>query len=68
MKRDKSGLNHIWHFQYLATEKLKNGERTAFSKVMKDIFVFLENETKDLKSDNNLARRIIRTTQYGIEK
>ena len=34
---------------------------------MKDIFVFQENETYNLRSGNHLERKNIRTTQYGIE-
>ena len=34
---------------------------------MKEIFVFQENQTYNLRSGNNLARKNIRTTQYGIE-
>ena len=34
---------------------------------MKEIFVFQENETYNLRSGNHLARKNIRTTQYGIE-
>ena len=35
--------------------------------IMKEIFVFQENETYNLRSGNHLARKNIRTTQYGIE-
>ena len=34
---------------------------------MKDIFVFQENETYNLRSGNHLERKNIRATQYGIE-
>ena len=34
---------------------------------MKEIFVFQENETYNLKSGNHLARKNIRTAKYGIE-
>ena len=50
----------------MATEllKVKNG----FSpEIMKEIFVFQENETYNLRSGNNLARKIIQTIQYVID-
>ena len=34
---------------------------------MKEIFVFQENETCNLRSRNHLARKNIRTIQYGTE-
>ena len=34
---------------------------------MKEVFVFQENETYNVRSGNHLARNNIRTTQYGIE-
>ena len=34
---------------------------------MKQIFVFQENETYNLRSGNHLARKTVQTTQYGIE-
>ena len=38
-----------------------------FPEIMKEIFVFQGNETYNLRSGNHLARKNIRTTQYGIE-
>ena len=35
---------------------------------MKEIFIFHENPTYNLKSGNHLTRRNIRTPHYGIEK
>ena len=35
--------------------------------IMKEIFVFRENETYNLKSGSHLARRNILKTQYGTE-
>ena len=54
------------NLQYLATElfKVKNG---LFLEIMKEIFVFQETDTYNLKSGNHLARKNIRTTQFGIE-
>ena len=51
---------------YLATEvvQVKNDHSPE---IMKEIFVFQENETYNLKSGSHLARRNIWTTQYGIE-
>ena len=34
---------------------------------MEQIFVFKENDTYNFRSGNHLARKNIRTTQYGIE-
>ena len=34
---------------------------------MKEISVFQEHETYNLRSGNHLARKSVRTTQYGIE-
>ena len=34
---------------------------------MKEIFVFQENKTYNLRSGNNLARKIIQTIQYVID-
>ena len=44
--------------------KLKND---LFPEVMKEIFVFQENETYNLRNSNHLARKNIRTIQYGTE-
>ena len=54
------------NLQHLATElfKVKND---LSPEIMKEIFVFQENETYNLRSGNYLARNNIRTTQYGIE-
>ena len=35
--------------------------------IMKENFVFQQNETYNLRSGNHLARKNIRTTQYGIQ-
>ena len=35
--------------------------------IIKEIFVFQENETCNLRSRNHLAQKNIRTTQYGVE-
>ena len=66
LKRDKSVLIHIKNFQYLATEifKVKND---LCPEIMKEIFIFHENPTYNLRSGNHLTRRNIRPTHYGIE-
>ena len=66
LKRDKSTSIHMKNLQYLATElsKVKNG---LYPEIMKEIFVFQESDTYNLRSRNHLARKNIRTTQYGIE-
>ena len=52
------------NLQYLATElfKVKNG---LSPEIMKEIFVFQKGDTYNLRSGNHLARKNIRTTQYG---
>ena len=54
LKRDKSTSIHMKNLQYLANElfKVKNDPSPE---IMKDIFVFQENETYNLRSGNNLA-------------
>ena len=54
------------NLQYLVPElfKVKNG---LSPEIMKEIFVFQENETYNLWSGNHLARKNIRRTQCGIE-
>ena len=62
LKRDKSTSIHVKNLQHLATElfKVKND---LSPEIMKQIFLFLENETYNLRSGNHLPRKIIRTTQ-----
>ena len=66
LKRDKSTSIHMKNLHYLATElfKVKN---SLSPEIIKEIFVFQENETSNLRCDNHLARKNFRTTQYGIE-
>ena len=66
LKRDKSTSIHVKNLQHLATElfKVKND---LSPEIMKEIFVFQENETYNLRSGNHLARKNIQTTQSGIE-
>ena len=66
LKRDDSVSIHTKNLQYLATEvfKVKNDNSPE---IMKEIFDFQENETCNLRSGIHLARRTVRTTQYGIE-
>ena len=67
LKHDKSVSIHVKNLQYLATEifKVKND---LCPEIMKEIFIFHENPTYNLRSGNHLTRRNIRTTHYGIEK
>ena len=67
LKHDKFVSIHVKNLQYLATEisKIKND---LCPEIMKEIFIFHENPTYDLRSRNHLTRRNIRTTHYGIEK
>ena len=65
LKRDKSTSIHIKKLQYLATELFKVN---VFSpENVEEIFVFQENETYTLRSNNHLAQKKIQTTQYGTE-
>ena len=66
MTHDKSISIHINNLQYLATEifKVKND---LCPEIMKEIFIFHESLTYNLRSGNHLTRRNIRTTHYGIE-
>ena len=54
------------NFQHLAIElsKVKND---LFPEIMKEILVFQENKTYNLKIGNHLAQKNVQTTQYGIE-
>ena len=66
LKYDKSVSIHVKNLQYLATEifKVKND---LCPEIMKEIFIFHENPTYNLRSGNHLTRRNIRKTHYGIE-
>ena len=66
LKRDKSTSIHVKNLKHLATElfKVKND---LFPEIMKEVFVFQENETYDLRRGNHLARKNIQTTQYEVE-
>ena len=66
LKRDKSASIHMKNLQYLATELFKV-KYSLSPEIMKKIFVFQEIETYNLRSGNHLARKNIRTTQFGIE-
>ena len=54
------------NLQYLATElfKVKIG---LSQEMMKEIFIFQENESYSLRRDNLLARKNIQKMQYGTE-
>ena len=54
------------NLQHLATELFKVKDDLS-TEIMKESFVFQENETYNLRSVNHLARKNIRITQYGIE-
>ena len=62
----KSIIHSLNLYQYSAAEifKVKNG---LSPESMKEIFFFQENEIYNLKIGNYLARKNIKTTQYGIE-
>ena len=57
---------HMKNIQYLATKlfKIKND---LSREITKEVFVFQENETYNLRSGTHLARKNIQTTQYGTE-
>ena len=52
--------------QHLASE-LFNVKNDLSQEIMKEMFVFQENETYNLRSGNHLAQKNIRTTDYGTE-
>ena len=56
LKRDKSTSIHMKNLHYLATElfKVKN---SLSPEIIKEIFVFQENETSNLRRDNHLAQK-----------
>ena len=56
LKHDKSVSIHVKNLQYLATEifKVKND---LCPEIMKEIFIFHENPTYNLRSGNHLARK-----------
>ena len=64
LKRDKSMSIHVKNLQHLATE-LFNVKNDLSPEITKQIFVFQENETYNLKSGNQLARKNIRTTLWN---
>ena len=53
------------NLRYLAIELFKVKNDISLE-IMKNFFVFQENETYNLRSGNHLARKLLRTTQYGI--
>ena len=64
-------FNYLFNQDYLNSDILvhkvacaKNG---LSPEIMREIFVFQENETYNLNSGNHLTRKNIQTTQYRIE-
>ena len=66
LKLDKSASIYVKNLQNLATELFKV-KHDLSPEIMKEIFVFQENETYNLRSGNHLVRKNTRTTQYRIE-
>ena len=64
LKCDESMSIHVKNLQHLATE-LFNVKNDLSPEITKQIFVFQENETYNLKSGNQLARKNIRTTLWN---
>ena len=52
------------NLQYLATEiyKVKN---SLFPEIMKEVFIFQENENYNLRSDTSITNRNIHTSHFG---
>ena len=52
------------NLQYLATEiyKVKN---SLFPEIMKEVFIFQENENYNLRSDKSITNRNIHTAHFG---
>ena len=66
LKHDESISVHIKNLQYLATEKFKVKNDLCLE-IMKEIFIFHEDPTYNLRSGNHLVQRNIRPTHYGIK-
>ena len=66
LKPDKSTSIYVKNLQHLATELFKV-KHDLSPEIMKEIFVFQENETYNLRSGNHIVRKNIRTIQYRIE-
>ena len=62
LKHGKSVSIHVKNLQYLVTVK-----NDLCPEIMKEIFIFHENPTYNLRSGNHLTHRNIRTTHYGVE-
>ena len=65
LKRYKSTSILVKNFKHLAIELLKV-KNDLSPEIVREIFVFQENETYNLRSGNHLARKNIQATQYGI--
>ena len=66
LQKDNSVSIHMKNLQYLATEiyKVKN----CFSlKIMKEVFIFQENENHNLMSGKHLMNRNIHTSHFGTD-
>ena len=61
LKRDKSTPIRMNNFQYLPTELIKVNNDLS-PEIMKEIFVFQEHETYNLRSGNHFVPKDIRTT------
>ena len=64
LQKDKSVSIHMKNLQYLATEiyKVKN---CLSPEIMKEVFIFQENENYNLGSGTHLMNRNIHTAHFG---
>ena len=66
LQKRKSVSIHMKNLQYLATEifKVKN---SLSSEIMKEVFIFQENENYNLRSGTHLMNRNIHTAHFGTD-
>ena len=66
LQKDKSVSIHMKSLQYLATEiyKVKN---CLSPEIMKEVFIFQENENYNLRSGTHLTNRNIHTVHFGTD-
>ena len=66
LKKDNSVSIHIKNLRYFATEIYK--EKNFLSlEIMKEVFIFQENESYNLRSGTHLMNRNIHTTHFGTD-
>ena len=66
LQKDNSVSIHMKNLQYLATEIYKV-KHSLSSEIMKEVFIFQENENYNLRSDTHLVNRNIHTARFGTD-